>query len=153
VTPDAPAVTTNDAGQPTPTLNNFARWMKCMTLADFQAANMTSAWNNIRAENNTRCAACHETGGEGFVVSLSDQRFFDVVSKEKFYALQFFTFDQMITPFKVVANELAMTAVSTGQDPHREHPRFNPAGGLAASRDFAARTQARFDAAAGNCQP
>ena len=132
--------------------DNYVRWMKCMRLSDFQAANMTTAWNNIRAQNNTRCSTCHETGGEGFIVSQSESRFYEVVSTNKYYALMFFAI-KALAPFKVDANDITMLGVSQGQDPHREHPRFDPTPGLAASRDFAARTQARFEANSGNCPP
>ena len=127
--------------------------MKCMTVTDFRASTMPTAWNNIVAENNTRCRNCHETGAEGFIVSGIEQHFFDVISTNKFYALQFFTYSTTETPFKVVANQAAMTGVSQGIDPHREHPRFDPAQGIAASTAFATRVQARYDANAGTCPP
>jgi hypothetical protein len=55
--------------------------------------------------------------------------------------------------FLVKENVVAMTGVSTAQDPHREHPRFNPSQGLAASKLFAALTMARYTTAAGDCAP
>jgi hypothetical protein len=145
----ADATTTTD-GTTTPN-DEFARWMKCMTLSDFRAAKMTAEWNKLLATGNTECRTCHENGGEGFIVSANEQKFFGVVSTNRYYALQFFTYEAFAATFDVTSNDIAMNGVSTGQDPHREHPRFNPTLGLAASRDFADRTQARYDAAAGNC--
>lgn len=152
-TPDGS--TAPDAEKPTdpktPSVGNFERWMKCMDLSDFRTAGMVNAWNETRATGDQTCETCHENGAEGFIVTPNEQKFFDVIHENKYYALQYFTYSAVTTPFAVTENRIAMTGVSQGIDPHRQHPRFNASAGLAASRDFAALTQARYDAAAGNC--
>jgi hypothetical protein len=136
-----------------PTIGNFERWMKCMKLSDFRTAGMVNAWNEIVATGNTYCVNCHENGADGFIVTPNEQKFFDAISKDKLYALEYFTYSALEMPFTVSENQIAMTGVSTSLDPHREHPRFNPAAGLAASRQFAMLTQAGYNAAAGDCAP
>ena len=119
-----------------------------MTFTDFQAAGMSPAWNNVIATGDTTCETCHENGAEGFIATNNEQKFFDTIKANQYYALQYFA-PQVGDPFKVLANEVSMNGVSKGQDPHREHPRFDAEPGLAASRDLAAKTQVRY--VAGNC--
>jgi len=99
----------------------------CMQYTDFQTANMANAWGNLTAQNNQQCENCHATGGEGFIASRSSQFFYDVVSTKKYFFLQYFTVDltQGAMAAKVVINQASFIGVSNGQDPHREHPRFN----------------------------
>ena len=149
--PDAGGTTTPnpDGSTPQPTvLAKFNDWMKCMTLSDFRTANMTGAWNGLITENDERCDACHENGSEGFIVTPNEQKFFDVLHTNQYYALLFFT-PKITDRFVVVENRPAMLGVSQGQDPHREHPVFDPYEGIEASARFVALTQAKFDA--GQC--
>jgi hypothetical protein len=99
----------------------------CMQYTDFQTANMANAWGNLTAQNNQQCENCHATGGEGFIASRNSQFFYDVVSTKKYFFLQYFTVDltQGAMAAKVVINQASFIGVSNGQDPHREHPRFN----------------------------
>lgn len=154
MTPTLPSTPEPDPGpSPDPTVpddDNFVRWMKCMTLADFREAEMVKEWNKTRAENETLCEACHENGAEGFILTKREQKFFDVIKTNKYYALQYFAYSPL-SAFDVQENQIAMNGVSQGFDPHREHPRFNPIQGLAASSYFASLTQARFVASGGNC--
>ena len=135
-----------------PTLGNFVRWQNCMNIDDFRTANMVGEWNEIYATGEQTCEKCHENGAEGFIVTPNEQKFFDTIKKNKLYALEFFTYSG-IGEFLVKENVIAMTGVSTGQDPHREHPRFNASAGLAASKLFAALTMARYTTANGDCAP
>jgi hypothetical protein len=52
---------------------------------------------------------------------------FSVVSTKKYYFLQYFTVDltQGAMAAKVIINKASFVGVANGQDPHREHPRFN----------------------------
>jgi hypothetical protein len=75
---------------------------------------------------------------------------FDTLKSQKYYALEYFTYSS-VGAFKVTENVVTMTGVSKGQDPHREHPRFEPESGLISSAKMAQLTQARYDASAGNC--
>lgn len=135
-----------------PTLGNFVRWQNCMTIDDFRTANMVSGWVDLYAEKEQTCEKCHENGAEGFIATPNEQKFFDTLKKDKLYALEYFTYSG-IGEFLVKENVIAMTGVSTSQDPHREHPRFDPSQGLAASRLYAALTMARYTTAKGDCAP
>lgn len=159
----APVDRTEDPAKPT--TNNYQRWMECMTLEDFRTAGMVNAWNETYSYQNmagdtpddqtegTTCEKCHENGAEGFIATPNEAKFFDTIRKDRYYALEYFTFSPLVAPFEVTENRVAMTGVSTGQDPHRHHPRFNPSAGLAASKLFAALTQAKYNVAGGNCAP
>ena len=56
---------------------------------------------------------------------------------------------------KVIINRTSFTGVGTGQDPHREHPRFNPTDnqGMTALTQFYNATMARVNAAPSICDP
>jgi len=135
-----------------PTLGNFVRWQKCMTIDNFRTAGMVNGWNEVYAERDQTCEKCHENGADGFIVTPNEQKFFDTIKNDKLYALEFFTYSGLGT-FNVTENVVAMTGVSTSQDPHREHPRFNASGALLTSKAFAQLTMARYTAANGDCTP
>lgn len=99
----------------------------CMQLTDFQAAGMAQGWGGMQAQNNQECDNCHNSGGEGFIASRQAQFFYDVVSTKKYYFLQYMTVDLTggATAAKVVMNRASIIGVSSGLDPHREHPRFD----------------------------
>ena len=105
----------------------LSQFAGCMKLTDFQAADMAQAWGGFDAQNNQECDNCHATGGEGFIASRQEQFFYDVVSTKKYYFLQYLTVDltQGAAAAKVVMNRASFIGVANGQDPHREHPRFN----------------------------
>jgi hypothetical protein len=128
----------------------------CMQYTDFQTANMANAWGNLTAQNNQQCENCHATGGEGFIASRSSQFFYDVVSTKKYFFLQYFTVDltQGAMAAKVVINQASFIGVSNGQDPHREHPRFNATNnqGMQALTQFYNATTARVGQT-GLCAP
>ena len=128
----------------------------CMQYTDFQTANMANAWGNLTATNNQQCENCHATGSEGFIATRQEQFFYDVVSTKKYYFLQYFTVDltQGAMAAKVVMNQASFLGVSQGQDPHREHPRFNATNnqGMQALTQFYNATTARVGQA-GLCAP
>ena len=127
----------------------------CMTITNFNAANMANAWGNLTAQNNQKCDACHTNGGFGFIASRNAQAFFDVVSTKKFYFLQYFTVDltQGAAAAKVKINQVSFTGVANGLDPHREHPRFNATNnqGMTALTAFYNSTMTAVQG--GACQP
>lgn len=104
-----------------------AAFAGCMTLENFNAAQMAQRWGGLEAENNTECDNCHNTGGEGFIASRQQQLMFDVISTKKYFFLQYFTVNltQGAAAAKVEINKSSFLGVSNAQDPHREHPRFN----------------------------
>ena len=105
----------------------MAQWSGCMTKTLFDAANMANAWGNMTANNNQKCMNCHATGAEGFIATTDSTLFFDVISQNKYYMLQYFSVDGLQDPAtaKMIINTKSFLGVSQGQDPHREHPRFN----------------------------
>lgn len=128
----------------------------CMQYTDFQQANMANAWGNLTAQNNQQCENCHSTGGEGFIATRQSQLFYDVVSTKKYFFLQYFTVDLTAGAMaaKVVINQASFIGVANGQDPHREHPRFNATNnqGMQALTAFYNTTMARVGQA-GLCTP
>jgi hypothetical protein len=134
----------------------LSQFAGCMKLTDFQAANMAQEWGGLDAQNNTECDNCHATGGEGFIASRVEGLFYDVVSTKKYYFLQYFTVDltQGAAMAKVVMNRASFLGVANGQDPHREHPRFNAGTNTEAWQaltQFYNATQTNI--AGGQCQP
>ncbi|MBA3817704.1 MAG: hypothetical protein H0X17_02335 [Deltaproteobacteria bacterium] len=128
----------------------------CMTYENFQAANMSQAWGGMEAQNNQNCDNCHTTGAEGFLASRQPQFMYDVVSTKKYYFLQYFTVNLTMgaATAKVELNKSSFLGVANGQDPHREHPRFNALenAGMTASRKFYDATMLRVNTA-GVCAP
>jgi hypothetical protein len=135
----------------------LSKFAGCMQLTDFTAANMAQAWGNMNAQNNQQCENCHANGGEGFIATQQTNLFYNVVSTKKYFFLQYLTVDlTMGAPgAKVVINTTSMTGVGTGQDPHREHPRFNPTNnqGMTALTQFYNATMARVNATPSVCDP
>jgi len=131
-----------------------------MTKTNFDTANMANAWGNMTANNNQRCSNCHAGGDGGFIASPTSQLFFDVVSSNKYYMLQYFSVKLDLTDLTkstVEINTKSFLGVSTGQDPHREHPRFNATtnNGMTALKTFYDTTMAAVTAAGptGMCGP
>jgi hypothetical protein len=116
----------------------LATFQSCMTLADFQAANMPGTWGNMTTTTNTtKCVTCHVNGGNGFIASTNAQAFFNVLQTDKYYLLEFVT----VAPsseggYQVVADDHQIPSVGTGQAPHAEHPRFMATAGMAAVHAF-----------------
>jgi hypothetical protein len=126
----------------------FDAWMKCMTLSDFQTSNFYGVWTAMQAQpGNVLCQACHENGGDGFMVT-STQKFFDTLKTNKYYARMYFM-PSATEPFSVDANKAVMDGVAYGMKPHAEHPRFIPDPGINASRVLIQMTTQRYQA--GGC--
>lgn len=136
------------AGGETPaqaTQRLLAQWSGCMTKLNFDAANMANAWGNMTANNNQRCSNCHAAGDGGFIATVDSQLFFDVVSSNKYYMLQYFSVKLDLANLansSVEINTKSFLGVSQGQDPHREHPRFNSTtnNGMTALNSFYTKT-------------
>lgn len=135
----------------------LSKFAGCMQRTDFAATNMANAWGNMQAQNNQDCQTCHSTGGEGFIASQQETPFWTIVSTKKYYFLQYLTVDltKGAAEAKVIINTTSMTGVGTGQDPHREHPRFNPTNnqGMTALTAFYNRTMTRVNATPSVCDP
>lgn len=119
----------------------MAAWSACMTKTNFDDANMANAWGNLTANNNQRCSNCHASGDGGFLATVDSTLFFDVISSNKYYMLQYFIVKLDLANLdnsKIEINTQSFLGVSNGQDPHREHPRFNATtnNGMTALKEF-----------------
>lgn len=143
-------------------------WSACMTLANFNAANMAQAWGNMQANNGERCAACHSTGGYGFMASGiattnpngGPPGMFTVMSTDKYFLPMYYTVDLSDTTrdasgklinAKMKFNEESFKGVAQNIAPHVQHPSFNYTNsqGINALKTFYTSTAAAV--AAGNC--
>ena len=154
VTPGSPDAGSNETpSQATQRL--LLQWSGCMSQTNFDTANMPTAWGQMTAQNDQKCEDCHVNGAEGFIATDQEPTFFNVVSTNKYYMLQYFTVDltQGVANAKVIVNTTSFAGVSNGQPPHLEHPKFNPTGsqGMNALNQFYTLTTQRM--AAGQCDP
>jgi hypothetical protein len=139
----------------------IAKFAGCMTLENFNAANMANSWGNLTAQNNQQCRDCHNNGGEGFTASDQASIMFPAISTRKGQFLQYFTVDSTkfpAEPVKVIINMTSFRGVARGIDPHREHPTFNPDTnqGMTALNNFYNRTMQKVAAPQGDpgfCMP
>ena len=135
----------------------LSKFAGCMQLTDFTAANMAQAWGNMNAQNNEQCENCHATGGEGFIATQQVTPFYSVVSTKKYFFLQYLTVDLTMgaAAAKVIINQTSFAGVATGQDPHREHPRFTVANstGMNALTQFYNATMVRVNTVPSICDP
>jgi hypothetical protein len=152
---------TTTTGGETPaaaTARVMGAWSACMDKTLFDQAQMSQAWGNMTASNNQRCEGCHATGAEGFMATTDSQFMFDTISSNKYYMLQYFSVSGLDNPAtaKMVINQTSFMGVSQGQDPHREHPRFNAtdnAGMTALTKFYGAVDMARIAAGTAGCGP
>ncbi len=127
----------------------------CMNIDDFRVANFADAWGNLGSGEGD-CKVCHENGGEGYIATDQETKFFQRLTKNKWEFLMYFTPD--LTEGAVGAtmreNRASFYGVAEGLDPHREHPRFNAGDnsqGIIALKQFTVLTAARV--LAGGCAP
>ena len=124
----------------------LTQWSGCMTLANFNTANMANAWGTMQAQNNETCEQCHTNGGQGFVASELVSTMYDLITKHRQYMTQYFAVDLTggTAGAKVIINTVSFQQVGTGLAPHTEHPRFNPTNnqGMTALQKFYTSTDA-----------
>jgi hypothetical protein len=143
----------NTNPNPTPVVNPkevLKTFSGCLTIADFNTAQMAQKWSTLAASNNQKCLNCHQAGGDGFIVNANADLFFKVMSENSAYMLKFFSVDTASTPAKVVVNTGSFTNAGVTI---AGHPRFDPLNNqgmvaLKAFYDLAAAKQA-----AGTCSP
>lgn len=89
---------------PTPTVDPKAllrEWSGCMSLENFNAANMTQAWATLGADDDRLCMSCHQ-GGLGFYIVNNPQTYFDVLSSTSAFLVKYFSVSTVDN--KVVVN-------------------------------------------------
>lgn len=95
------------------------KWSGCMTLANFNTAQMAQKWGGLTA-NGQQCSNCHGSGAFAFIATTNAQTMFDMMTKHKDYLLKFFSVD---ATGKVVVNMASITNAATTLE---GHPRFDP---------------------------
>jgi hypothetical protein len=122
----------------------------CLTITDFNTAQMAQKWSALAASNNQKCLNCHQAGGDGFIVNTNADLFFKVMSENSAYMLKFFSVDTSVTPAKVVVNTGSFTNAGVTIV---GHPRFDPTNnaGMVALKAFYDLAAAKE--LAGTCSP
>lgn len=120
----------------------------CLTIADFNTAQMAQKWSALASASGQKCLNCHQAGGDGFIVNANADLMFKVMTENSAYLLKFFSVDTSTATPKVVVNTGSMTNAGVTI---ASHPRFDPlnnAGMIALKQfyDLAAAKQA-----AGTC--
>jgi len=145
-TPDAgtPPVEVDAAPPPPDAKTLLANWSGCMTLANFQAANMTQAWGNLTTDGQKECSNCHGTGQFGVIISKDENLFFQLISQHSSYLITYFT----VQGSEVVIDSAQFENAGVND---ASHPRFNPTtnAGMTALQTFYDSTKAAQ--AAGTC--
>ncbi|MFN0251829.1 MAG: hypothetical protein ACKV2T_33440 [Kofleriaceae bacterium] len=137
-------------GQPPPVdpVAKLREWSGCMSLANFETAEMAIAWNVLASVQNQRCANCHQSGLDTFLTGTGNAaNFFNGLTAQKDFLIKYFTVD---ATGAVVINSASMANAATTLP---NHPRFNPTDniGMTALNEFYTLTQARLTAA--TCDP
>jgi hypothetical protein len=144
--PDAGmAQPTPDAAPPPPNAEQLlANWSGCMTLANFQAANMAQAWGTMTTDGNKECSNCHGTGEFGVIASTDENLFFSLISQHSAYLATYFTVQG--TDVVIDTGSFQNAGVTDAS-----HPRFDPTTnkGMTALQQFYDATKAAQ--AAGTC--
>lgn len=146
----------NANGQPpVDPIAKLAQWSGCMSLINFQEANMAQAWGQLAAQNLQRCANCHAGGAYAFMSGagggqLEEQTFFTTITTQKDLLLKYFTVDAM---GNVIINNAAFKNAGVDLPPDTDHPIFNPTtnAGMTALTEFYDLTKARLTA--NTCDP
>lgn len=139
----------------------LAQFRGCMTIDDFETANMPQAWGNLAANNGQQCEGCHQAGADGFIASQNRDQFYGIEPAKVGFSLSKSLFLQYLTVdisggaanAKVIINTASFTGVSAGVAPHASHPRFNPTtnNGMTALKAFYDLVQAKVTG--GACTP
>ena len=112
--------TTTPVVDPKEVLKTFSG---CLTLADFNTAQMAQKWGNLAASNGQKCIGCHGQGAEGFIVNTNATTMFNAISTQSAYMLKFFSVDTNATPAKVI---VATGSFQNAGVTLAGHPRFDP---------------------------
>lgn len=120
--PDAGIVTppTPDAPPPPTALELMQKWSGCMTIDDFKAANMASAWGTLLTSNGKQCQNCHGGGEYGFIATTDETLFFNTISKHSGYLAKYFAADVAASKVNVSMGSFQAANATLG------HPPFNP---------------------------
>ena len=136
---------TNNPPPPDP-IQVLKTWSGCMTLANFNTAQMAQKWGALAA-NGQKCTNCHGSGAFAFIATTNAQTMFDMMTQHKDYLLKFFTVDGT---GKVIVNTASITNAATVLD---GHPRFDPLNNAGMQALQAYYTSTAALQTAGPCDP
>jgi len=105
----------------------MTQFVSCMSLTNFQTANMRGDMGNMRSDNpNDACNSCHGNGEYGNIVSNQETNYWNTLSQHSRYLLQYFYVDTSMgtAAAKMVINTNSFMMVATAQPPHQQHPLF-----------------------------
>jgi len=132
----------------------LGEWSGCLSLANFEAADLRN-FGNVNAGGGGNCKTCHALGEFGHIVSNVSSPFFQTITTNKYYMLQYFSVDLSmgVAAAKVAINTRSFAGVGNRLAPHEAHPGFDPVNnaGMAALQKFYTATMARKTA--GTCDP
>jgi hypothetical protein len=114
-------------------------WSGCMSLENFNAANMAPAWSTLAADNLQKCLNCHVGGVAGFYISCNATNFFNAISTQAAYLIKYFGVDGAAR--KVIVN----TGAFESANKIGGHPTFpvDTNAGMIALKKFYESTLAR----------
>jgi hypothetical protein len=94
-------------------------WSGCMTLANFQAANMTTAWSTLITNDGKQCLNCHDQGEYNFIATDDETAFFAGITQHSYFMMKYFMVDNATE--KVIVNTISFK----GANATNGHPKFN----------------------------
>jgi hypothetical protein len=116
----------------------FKTWSGCMTLANFAAANMATAWSTLTTTDNKQCLNCHDQGQYNFIATNDEALYFAGLSQHSYFMAMYFTVDPATMKVIVSTASFKSANAKTG------HPKFNAEmnQGITALQAFHASTAA-----------
>lgn len=121
-------------------------WSGCMTLENFNAANMAQLWKEFRADNAQACTGCHHSGLGSIVINADAATMFNPMSQYTGFMLKFFS--PNTAENKMAVNTGSFSSANTLLN-HPTFPLTNPA--MTALQTFYDSTLAKKTA--GTCDP
>jgi hypothetical protein len=91
----------------------------CLTRANFDTANMASAWGTLLTSTAKQCQNCHQDGAYSFIATSDGDKFFSAISMHSYYMAMYFTAD--VPNQKVIVNMSSFQAANSASG----HPPFN----------------------------
>lgn len=148
----AEAAERNNGSQPPPIdpVAKLREWSGCMSIDNFNTAQMALRWGGLAAQNQQQCRNCHGGGAFAFMSGNGQaqaQIFFDTITTQKDLLLKYFTVDAM---GQVIINNASFQNAGVVLE---SHPKFDPMTnlGMTALIEFYDLTKARQTAA--TCDP
>jgi hypothetical protein len=97
----------------------FRLWSGCMTLTNFQTANMATAWPQVTTNDGKQCINCHSEGQYNFIATDDETAFFNGISQHSYFMAKYFAVDTATE--KVIVNTLSFKGANSTVG----HPKFN----------------------------